>query len=54
MGQLQVVPFLNSILQDKHGSTAEYYADRFHNFETLNVIQVRNHATQSRVADPAF
>ena len=27
-------------LQDKHGSTAEYYADRFHNFETLSVIQV--------------
>lgn len=29
----------NLNLKDKHGSTAEYYADRFHNFETLNVIQ---------------
>ena len=41
-----------SILQDKHGSTAEYYADRFHNFETLNVIQVSsNHGAYIRCSD---
>ena len=33
----EVFPFL---FEDKDGNTAEDYADRFHNFEVLNVIEV--------------